>query len=248
MEEPLVKEAAEQANAQARSKKSKQKKRAGRATAAGDEPSEAPPPSMPVPPSAPAPRPAASAAERAEAALRAAIAGGGLSALEAALAAAPREVRAGVVGLEARSRCDRLLVAQQEAEREARQEAAAEAASLAAAERVRGVATRETERAAAASKAREVAAAAAIAAAVAAEAAAAAEAEVTALERAMAGGSEGSGNEAAGPSEASEVAVPDQYICSITDEIMTNPVSTVRLSLCPRQPCDLSRAHATLSL
>ena len=30
-----------------------------------------------------------------------------------------------------------------------------------------------------------------------------------------------------GPSEASEVAVPNQYICSITAEIMTDPVNTV---------------------
>ena len=34
-----------------------------------------------------------------------------------------------------------------------------------------------------------------------------------------------------GPSEASEVAVPNQYICSITAEIMTDPVNTVHLSL-----------------
>jgi len=47
------------------------------------------------------------------------------------------------------------------------------------------------------------------------------------LERAMAGGGEGSGSGAAGPSKASEVAVPDQYICSITAEIMTDPVYTV---------------------
>jgi hypothetical protein len=84
MEEPLVEEAAEQA----RSKKSKKKTQAGRAAAAGDEPSEATPPVAPAPPPAPAPKPVASAAERAEAALRAAIAGDGLSALEAALAAA----------------------------------------------------------------------------------------------------------------------------------------------------------------
>ena len=82
-----------------------------------------------------------SSAARTEAALRAAIAGGGLgythtrrqlSALEAALAAAPREVREGGVGREARARRDRLLEAQQEAEHEAKQEAAAEAARLAA--------------------------------------------------------------------------------------------------------------------
>ena len=234
MEELLAAEAAEQAKRQAPSKRSMKKSKAGSTAAAGEEPKEAPPAAAPAPPPAAAPKPAVSAAARAEAALRTAIAGGGLSALEAALALATHEVREGGVGAEARARCDRLLEAQQEAEREARQEAAAEAASLAAAEQVRGVATREAERAAAASKAREVAAAAAIAVAVAVEAAAAAEAEVTALERAMAGGGEGGGSGAAGPSEASEVVVPDQYICSITAEIMTDPVNTVRLVLCPR--------------
>ena len=40
---------------------------------------------------------------------------------------------------------------------------------------------------------------------------------------------------AAGPSEASKAVVPDQYICSITAEIMTDPVNTVRLvPSCPR--------------
>ena len=77
-----------------------------------------------------------SSAARTEAALRAAIAGGGLgythtrrqlSALEAALAAAPREMREGGVGREARARRDRLLEAQQETEREAKQEATASA-------------------------------------------------------------------------------------------------------------------------
>ena len=61
-----------------------------------------------LPPAA-APKPVASAAERAEAAVRAAIAGGGLSELEAALAAAPREVREGGLGVEAQARRDRLL-------------------------------------------------------------------------------------------------------------------------------------------
>ena len=43
----------------------------------------------------------------------------------------------------------------------------------------------------------------------------------------MAGGGEGGGSGAAGPSEASEAAeVPDDFICSITTEIMTDPVST----------------------
>ena len=80
---------------QARPKKSSKKKtKAGRPAAARDESSKAP-----------------------EAALRAAIAGGRLSALEWALAAAPREVREGGVGAEARALCDRLLEAQQEAQR-----------------------------------------------------------------------------------------------------------------------------------
>ena len=56
-------------------------------------------------------------------------------------------------------------------------------------------------------------------------AAAAAVAEADALEQAKAGGSEGGGSGAAGPSKASEAAaVPDQYICSITAEMMTDPV------------------------
>ena len=43
----------------------------------------------------------------------------------------------------------------------------------------------------------------------------------------MAGGGEGGGSGAAGPSEASEAAeVPDDFICPITAEIMTDPVST----------------------
>eukprot|EP00964_Phaeocystis_antarctica_P025740 scaffold14490_cov57-Phaeocystis_antarctica.AAC.1 len=168
MEKLLAEEAAEQAKAQAPSKKSKKKKKAGRAVATGDEPSEAPPAAALALPPAAAPEPAASTAEAAGAPLRAAIAGGGMSALEVALAAAPRGVREGGVGAEAQARCDRLMKAQQEAEREAKQEAAAEAAEaarLAQAERVRVVAAREAARAAAASKARAVTAAAAHAAA-----------------------------------------------------------------------------------
>ena len=43
----------------------------------------------------------------------------------------------------------------------------------------------------------------------------------------MTGGGEGGGSGAAGPSEASAAAaVPDEYICPITSEIMTDPVST----------------------
>ena len=64
-----------------------------------DERSEAPPAAALAPPPAATPKPAASAAEWAEAALRAVIAGGGLSALKAALKAAPREVRKSSVGV-----------------------------------------------------------------------------------------------------------------------------------------------------
>ena len=43
----------------------------------------------------------------------------------------------------------------------------------------------------------------------------------------MAGGGEGGGSGAAGPSQASEAReVPDDFICPITAEIMTDPVST----------------------
>ena len=135
IEAPLAEEAAEQAKAQTRSKKSKKKNKTGRATTAGDESSEAPPTAVPAPPPAAAPMPAASAAERAESALRAAIAGGGLS----ALAAAPREVPQGSLGAEAHARCDKLLKAQQEADREAKHAVAVQAARLAAVKRVREV-------------------------------------------------------------------------------------------------------------
>jgi hypothetical protein len=47
-------------------------------------------------------------------------------------------------------------------------------------------------------------------------------------------GCAGGGSGAAGPSKASEVAVPDKYICSITAEIMTDPVNTVCLAPCRR--------------
>ena len=77
--------------------------------------------------------------------------------------------------------------------------------------------------AAAAFEAREAAEEAAAIAAV-----AAATAQTYALERATADGSEGGGSGAAGPSEASEAAdVPDEYICPITSEIMTDPVTTL---------------------
>ena len=162
MEELLAEEAAGQVKGRARSKhppwvvrskKSKEKQKAGRTTAAGDESGEA---SRPLPPAVPAPSPAAvpkaaaSAAERAEAGLRAAIASGELSTLERAFAAARHEVRScgGVqdsVLAEARAMRDRLLEAQQKAEREAKREAAAEAAKLAAAERAQEAAAREAK-------------------------------------------------------------------------------------------------------
>ena len=44
----------------------------------------------------------------------------------------------------------------------------------------------------------------------------------------MAGGGAGSGSGAAGPSQASEAReVPDEFVCPITTEIMTDPVSTL---------------------
>lgn len=56
---------------------------------------------------------------------------------------------------------------------------------------------------------------------------AAAPATADALEQVVAVGSEGGINGAAGPSEASkDAAVPDDYMCSITAEIMTDPVCT----------------------
>jgi hypothetical protein len=121
------------------------------------------------------------------------------------------------VGAAARALRGRLLEAQEEAEREAKQEAAAEAARLAAAERAQEVAAREAARVAAAAKAREEAVALAAALAV-------ATAKADALERATA---EGGGSGAAGPSGASVATVPDDYICPITAEIMTDPVSTL---------------------
>ena len=55
----------------------------------------------------------------------------------------------------------------------------------------------------------------------------AAPATADALEQVVAVGSEGGINGAAGPSEASKAAeVPDDYMCSITAEIMTDPVCT----------------------
>eukprot|EP00964_Phaeocystis_antarctica_P086588 scaffold54853_cov58-Phaeocystis_antarctica.AAC.6 len=204
---------AEQARRQAQSKKFKKKNQKtdrAAAAAAGDEPSEAPPAAAPVPLPAAAPKPVKSAAEREVAALRAAITGGGLSAREAALTAAPREVRASGVGVEARARRSRLLEAQQEAEREAAAKVArlaarlavaeAEAARLAAAKRVREAEAREVARVAAASKAREEAVAAMAAATL-------AMAKADALEGVDSG--EGGSSGTARPSVVSEVAVPD---------------------------------------
>jgi hypothetical protein len=129
----------------------------------------------------------------------------------------------------------RLLEARQEADREAKQEAATKAARLAAAERVRPMReamAREAARAVAASQARAKAKEAAATAAAAVEAAAATEAEADALERAMADGGECSNSGADRSSEAASATtgVPDHYyddcVCSITAEIMLDPVCT----------------------
>ena len=113
---------------------------------------------------------------------------------------------------------------QQEAEREAAAKVArlaarlaaaeTEVARLAAAKRVREAEAREVARVAAASKAREEAVAAMAAAAL-------AMAKADALE-----GVDGGSSGTARPSVVSEVAVPDQYMCSITAEIMIDPVCT----------------------
>ena len=82
--------------------------------------------------------------------------------------------------------------------------------------------------AAAASKAREEAVAAAVAPAAARKAAAAAVANADARDRATGNDGEGGSNGATGPSKASGAAeVPDDYICPITAEIMTDPVCTM---------------------
>ena len=92
---------------------------------------------------------------------------------------------------------------------------------LAVAEQAGEATALEAARVAAASKAREEAVALAVAAAEAA-------AKAHELERATAGGGEGGGSGAAGPSQASEAAeVPDNFVCPITAEIMTDPVSTL---------------------
>ena len=107
---------------------------------------------------------------------------------------------------------------------------------------VRGGVAREAERVAAASKARGAAKEAAATAAAAAEAAAVAEAEADALERATVSGGEGGSSGAAGLSEASEVAVPDQYMCSITSEIMIDPSLPACLAYTPL-PFDATSLH-----
>ena len=225
MEKPLVEDEAEQA----RSKKYKKKNKACHTSAAaGYEPSEVPPAAAANSPPTAAPTPVASATERAEAALQAANAGGRLSTLEAA----PIEIGDGGAGVEAQARCDtNPLGTEQEAECEAEQEAAAEAARLAAANQVREAAEQEAVRVAAVTNAREVAVAVA------------ADANADALERATAdGGSSG----AAGPSEASEAEVPSEFMCSITAEIMTDPVNTVcrtALALGNSWACSCTFAH-----
>ena len=92
-------------------------------------------------------------------------------------------------------------------------------------------AEQEAMRVAAVTNAREVAVAVA------------ADAEADALERATAdGGSSG----AARPSEASEAEVPSEFMCSITAEIMTDPVNTVcrtALALGNGWACSCTFAH-----
>ena len=180
---------------------------------------------------------------------------------------AEREVRQEAARLAA-AEGERERVAAEQAVQVARQEAARlaweeglrarvvaeQAVRMAVASKAREVAvaamaaSKAAARVAAASKAREVAVAAVAALEAATEAAAAAEAEADALERATADGGvgEGGSSDAAGRSVARKVAVPDQYMCSITAEIMTDPVSTVRLSALDN-PCSLSCTRATLS-
>tara|TARA_B100000795_G_scaffold148512_1_gene111248 strand:+ start:915 stop:3134 length:2220 start_codon:yes stop_codon:yes gene_type:complete len=180
---------------------------------------------------------------------------------------AEREVRQEAARL-ASAEGERERVAAEQAVQVARQEAARlaweeglrarvvaeQAVRMAVASKAREVAvaamaaSKAAARVAAASKAREVAVAAVAALEAATEAAAAAEAEADALERATADGGvgEGGSSDAAGRSVARKVAVPDQYMCSITAEIMTDPVSTVRLSALDN-PCSLSCTRVTLS-
>ena len=217
--------------------RTKKQNTAGRAAAAtADEPSGVPPAASLNSLPATAPRPAVSAAER--------EAGGSAQVVQAPLW---------------RLQIEEDEDEDEEAERKAKQESAAEAVRLAAAEQAREAAAqvaaraaqeacvaaqvaaqeaaRAAARVAAASKAREVAVTAAAAAA-------AAEAEANALERAATDGGEGGSSGAAGPPEASEVAVPDEYMCSITSEIMTDPVTTVRSSPPPDNPAALCPAHS----
>ena len=216
--------AKEEAKGQVHSKRPKKKREA---------PSAATPASLPK---AKAKAGATSAAARAEAALRAAIEGGGLSALEAALAAAPRGVWESGVGKSARARYDKLLSEakleeaerQQEAEREANQEAARLAAAAAAAERAQEAEARDAECKAKLEGPVEAAAAAAETTCTAVEAATAAKAEANTLDQATVEDGEGDSSRAVDPSEVSGAAagVPDDYMCPITTEIMADPVCT----------------------
>ena len=170
---------------------------------------------------------AESAVERAEAALRAATARRLQKEAErdarreaatyaASLVAAERVVQLEVAAREAAEAETVASKAREEAEEAA--EAAAEAARLAASKRGGEMATSEARRVEAASKARKEAVEAVAAATVAL-------AKADALERATADGGEGGGSGAAGP--LSEAKVPDDYMCPITAEIMTDPVSTL---------------------
>ena len=200
--------AAQQTSAKSKKAKKKQKKQqaekhAGQssgasasvaAAAAAPTTTSAPAPAPPAP-SPPSPSPVA----RAETSLRSAMAQGGLSSLEAALEAAPREAREGIIGVEAAARRDALLEARRGAEEKAKREAAEEARKHVAEERARAEATTKQARAAAAKEA--------------------AATKRAADERARA--------EAAAAAKAAAAAdddVPDEYVCPITAEIMSDPV------------------------
>ena len=244
--------------------RTKKQNTAGRAAAAtADEPSGVPPAASLNSLPATAPRPAVSAAER-EAGGSAQVVQAPLWRLQVEEDEDEDEDEAGGSAQVVKAPLRRLQIEEdededEEAERKAKQESAAEAVRLAAAEQAREAAAqvaaraaqeacvaaqvaaqeaaRAAARVAAASKAREVAVTAAAAAA-------AAEAEANALERAATDGGEGGSSGAAGPPEASEVAVPDEYMCSITSEIMTDPVTTVRSSPPPDNPAALCPAHS----
>ena len=200
--------AAQQASAKSKKAKKKQKKQQAEKQAgesSGASASVVAAPAAPTTSSAPAPPPTPPAlappspVARAEVSLRSAMAQGGLSSLEAALEAAPREAREGTVGIEAAARRDGLLEARRVAEEKAKREAAEEARKRAMEERARAEAATKQARAAAAK-------------------------EAAATKRAA---EERARSEAAAAAKAAAAAdddVPDEYVCPITAEIMSDPV------------------------